>query len=415
MAANTRLEDEDGLFDLELHDDAESSHVSETPPVSLPSDALCLIFQSGHPPDWAVWATISREASYAVESIRSACRSLSLPSVAALGALRPTLSRLRGLRHLLLPGSASTPGALLSDDGLAVLAEELPLLEELELPSQTQLTNKGIRRAALFFADSLRSIDITCCNLIGYGAVEHLRQTCHRLETIRRLPAWMVGWALTPDGERHTYYADGSFSFDRDEESRGWVAQLRLMEEGCVETRLVYIDIDATGPASHNGRVGVLVRPEGGREDAAAATAVVAGAATPSTLEALVLQSLRVPEPPYVWPRMGEESLPATGQTRQFRKLCGGVMISRLELHLLPPDEQNPPAELVAQLTAFCDEHPVRRREYERRALRSMVDRRKGGERVASVMSMLAAALSPPEPSLPHSGGESAASPSSGT
>ena len=60
----------------------------------------------------------------------------------------------------------------------------------------------------------------------------------------------------------HTYYPDGSFSFDRQEESTGWVAQ--LIDHGTyLENRLVYVDVgEVWGQRSwaHNGRVGVLLQ-----------------------------------------------------------------------------------------------------------------------------------------------------------
>lgn len=62
----------------------------------------------------------------------------------------------------------------------------------------------------------------------------------------------------------HAYYSDGSFQFDRSEESHGWVAQ--LVDRGTyIENRLIYVDVgedNAWGESSwaHNGRVGVLLR-----------------------------------------------------------------------------------------------------------------------------------------------------------
>ena len=181
-----------------------------------------------------------------------------------------------------------------------------------------------------------------------------------------------------------------------------------------VETRLVYVDDpdEVYGPQAHNGRVGVLIRDTCAPASSASARASARVSDAPSARELLVVQSHYVPEPPPAFPDVDAACLPALSETRHLRKVEGGVMITRLLLDMLPPDQHNPPAALLDQLSRFCDEHPVRRREYERRALRSMVDGRRHaqGERVASVLNLLASALSPPSASPTPSGSPGPAS-----
>ena len=217
---------EGGVFDLELEEEARAAQCP-----SLPADLWIHVFRHGSPCDWAGWAAVSNEVHCAIRTLRASCEALSVTSLRALcgpseEALRASLSSLNKLTHLQLPGGHE-PGSLLSDAQLVVLAEALVVLQVLELPRQRQLTNRGLRCAAPAFSASLRALDLTYCSLVGYSALVHLRQHCPDLATIRRLPAWLVGSTTTPEGERHTYYVDGSFEFDRDDESRGWVAQLR--------------------------------------------------------------------------------------------------------------------------------------------------------------------------------------------
>jgi len=72
-------------------------------------------------------------------------------------------------------------------------------------------------------------------------------------------------------------------------------------------------------------------------------------------------------------------------------------MCSRLRIIPLLPAEPSPPAELTAKLVAFCEQFATQRREFERRALKSMLaPRQTGDERMAAVLQRLNAALSPP-------------------
>mmetsp|Transcript_52816 Transcript_52816/g.136771 ORF Transcript_52816/g.136771 Transcript_52816/m.136771 type:complete len:254 (+) Transcript_52816:2321-3082(+) len=113
----------------------------------------------------------------------------------------------------------------------------------------------------------------------------------------------------------------------------------------------------------------------------------------------LVVQSMRVPEPPADFPELAPEHVPCVGATRQLRKVAGGVLCSHLLLHPLSAAEQAPPDELASSLAGFCAQYPVQRREYERRALQSIVAPRLQGDlRIQQLLMRLGNAISPPAP-----------------
>merc|ERR1719446_1162538 len=98
----------------------------------------------------------------------------------------------------------------------------------------------------------LREVDVTFCRGTTYAMTLALRRLLPNLKLIRRMPVWMTGQNLTPfaDGkekEKHTYWADGSFSFTRSGESRGFVHQLQEGESGVVREALQYINYDSEG------------------------------------------------------------------------------------------------------------------------------------------------------------------------
>lgn len=380
---------------------------SASQPPALPADLLCQIFQHATVRQWATLARISVESLNAVRLLRASCRmveSHNLSDLApSLHSMRLALAPLRMLTTLRLPAAIADHTSHITDEHLFVLSEQLPCLEVLDLRNQPQVTNRGVRQLASSsssLAATLVEVDLTACPLVGYSIVQQLHARCPRLRLVRRLPAWLVGWTTTCNGEKHTYYADGSFEFTRDTEARGWVAQCRVDEQtGDVETRLIYIDDPEGlwGPQAHNGRVGVLIRrvhPHADKNFDEHALPSRPLEPTDSE-EALVVQSLRVPEPPPAFPTLASSSLPGRGSTRFFRKVDGGVMCSRLCINH-GAQEERPPIELQRQLSHFCVEFASQRRDFERRALKSILVRQTADERIAAVMSRLTHALSPP-------------------
>ena len=76
---------------------------------------------------------------------------------------------------------------------------------------------------------TLRYIDITECSCISFYATILLREQLHHPELIiRRIPKWMEGHydTMYPNDGIHTYYADGTFLYDRSSSNCGYVCDL---------------------------------------------------------------------------------------------------------------------------------------------------------------------------------------------
>ncbi|KAG8458478.1 hypothetical protein KFE25_004356 [Diacronema lutheri] len=144
----------------------------------------------------------------------------------------PLLPRFAALRTLALVGHAT-------DALLAGLADvEQPSLAELDVSQSAALTDAGVLALLAQTAGRhagpwrrLRVLDLTFCSRTTYGLVIELRARFDaRPLVVRRLPSWLQGMFITPWGESHTYFADGSFTFDRTVQAAGyvrWLAQVR--------------------------------------------------------------------------------------------------------------------------------------------------------------------------------------------
>ncbi len=92
----------------------------------------------------------------------------------------------------------------------------------------------------------------------------------------------------------HTYYPCGTFSFSRQVESEGWVAQLKDCG-GYLEDRLVFVNLPHTPQFNYNGCIGVPLKR----------LHSVGGGGNSSDTHperVLVLQNLYGYEPPRAWP-----------------------------------------------------------------------------------------------------------------
>ena len=121
--------------------------------------------------------------------------------------------------------------------------------------------------------------------------------------------------------------------------------------------------------------------------------------------EILVVQSTRLPEPPASFPQLPTSAIPPLGTRVRGSRIVvqdtvrgltiarypyRGLSIARLALHPLPPSQQLPPKHVAQKMRAFCCVYHVdARREYERRALKSMGEAKRGAERFAAVMRAL--------------------------
>ena len=135
----------------------------------------------------------------------------------------------------------------------------------------------------------------------------------------------------------HTYYPCGAFSFSRQVESEGWVAQLKDCG-GYLEDRLVFVNLPHTPQFNYNGCIGVLLKRlhsvgGGGNSSDAHPERV------------LVLQNLYGYEPPRAWPPLPQ--LPAAGIS--LNQNDASVMASTMVARRLQP------ADLLQRLLRFCE------------------------------------------------------------
>mmetsp|Transcript_2466 Transcript_2466/g.3878 ORF Transcript_2466/g.3878 Transcript_2466/m.3878 type:complete len:540 (-) Transcript_2466:927-2546(-) len=132
--------------------------------------------------------------------------------------------------------------------------ELLPNLQTISMIQSHQITDQGLYHLSLgsYRAQHLQYIDITLCRNTTYAGTFPLRDNLTHLKVLRRQPKWLDGIFLTPFGkpplnptedepeeedlyydvhqadriEKHIYYADGTFQFERETQSAGFVADL---------------------------------------------------------------------------------------------------------------------------------------------------------------------------------------------
>ena len=313
-----------------------SSPVTSCSLLDLGTDILPRVILSCSHVDWARLAPVCRALRAHVAHARAAC-SHAEPSTLQLTLpilYRPlgqgVLSCVLGLQSLVLSGQAGIDDAQLQS--LTVLQQ----LNSLDVAA-TDITSRGLR--SLHSLQRLAELDITFCPIVSYAAVLDLRQHCPNLKLIRRQPKWLDGHFETPWGEVHSYYPCGAFSFSRDVESKGWVAQLKNCGE-YLEDRLIFVDQHRQQPNdfTYNGRIGVLLKR--------------LHSCHGEQHQVLVLQSLDNYEPPSTWPPLRLQ--PAPGRT--INDDDAGVMVSTMVVRPLEPGCTEPPADLQARLRLFCDE-----------------------------------------------------------
>lgn len=130
-------------------------------------------------------------------------------------------------------------------DEFLVLMAEHDLFENLQCISMIrshQVTDQGLLYLSMgeHRSQTLREIDITFCRNTTYSGTFPLRDRLTNLKLIRRQPKWLDGRFHTPFGdaptgssddvEVHTYWPDGTFEFNRDTQSSGFVCDLQEWE-----------------------------------------------------------------------------------------------------------------------------------------------------------------------------------------
>jgi hypothetical protein len=225
--------------------------------------------------------------------------------------------------------------------------ELLPELRHLSMVGSVGVDDEGLRAIAQGEArrENLRSIDITFCQNTSYQVTLWLRENLPNLSLIRRQPEWMDGRFETPfenDGI-HTYYADGSFSYERQEWSKGWIVRVQPWEisKPChVSTKLQF---SKTGPLlglpthfEYIYRPGVSLLRLPPEDD---------------TRTVLVAQCMNGILPPRNYPKEEHKTLPV-GVSHVENDSNGGqqIMITRLRIYPFTENEScMPPAGLVEE------------------------------------------------------------------
>jgi len=278
----------------------------------------------------------------------------------------PCLSRLSSLRTLEISGVA--------EDKLVIrLAELLESLTSLVCVGSPRLTDAGLvglSKALEPHSSALREVDLTFCHNTTYGATLRLRKELPLLELVRRQPRCFDGRFVTPFGgstvEAHTYYADASFTFTRQSQSRGYVRFLTQHENGFYTDSLQYSNFGEQHglPAfcKYLYRPGVALRQCADLEEPGPHGSI---------RNVLVAQALSGFRAPGEWPPVPDEGVPL-GESVFIT--AGGVplprglgmeeardrgatgMVSRMEV--IPLEASMPPLDgpLVKEIEAFQQE-----------------------------------------------------------
>ena len=130
----------------------------------------------------------------------------------------------------------------------------LPKLEVLKMSSsyhvsEVALMNLTTTDGSGRIRNNLQELDVTFCSNITYNAVIQFRVLLPKC-LLRRLPQWMCGHTKTPFGENgrdevHTYWPDGTFSYNRDHQSKGFVIRVDILSsQDHVSEKLQFIDLN---------------------------------------------------------------------------------------------------------------------------------------------------------------------------
>ena len=254
----------------------------------------------------------------------------------------------------------------------------LPKLKHIGMRRSPEVTDQGLRHLSMHGGRGIETVDITFCAGTTYAGTFCLRD-CLRdsLRLLRRQPAWLDGKFHTPfrdgageegEGEVHTYYADGSFSFNRARQSRGFVSALSDWDDDdddgrYLAVKLQYSNFDplpgwaAWSAYSYRPGVCLLRLPDDFLEGGESVRSVLVG------------QDLRNLRPHNIRHVMDTEQMAsmATGTTAHFTKdpdgayeRCehdqppdDGIMVTRMRVY--PLDSLMPPEEIVKECRAACE------------------------------------------------------------
>lgn len=254
---------------------------------------------------------------------------------------------------------------------LQLIAEQslFPNLKHVSMQASC-ITDEGLRWLAMHNGSGLETIDITFCKQTSYAGTFVLRNRFRStLRLLRRQPAWLDGKFHTPfnedsdEAEVHTYYADGSFSFTRDNQSRGFVLRLVEWDESgdYLADKLQYSNFEPLVGwptwTTYSYRPGVCLfrLPDNAVEESGEVIRTV-----------LVGQNLRGLRPPRIRHLMEQQASMEIGTSSYFvkdeegtlvrsetRPASGGIMISRMRVY--PLDSVMPPDDLVEECRLACE------------------------------------------------------------
>ena len=130
----------------------------------------------------------------------------------------------------------------------------MPELEKLQISESYYVTEDALlnligKDGSGRVRSALREVDVTFCSNITYSAVIQFRALLPNC-LLRRLPDWLCGHTHTPFGdgtdEVHTYWPDGTFSYNREQQSEGFVMRIDMLgsDPNHVSNKLQFIDFD---------------------------------------------------------------------------------------------------------------------------------------------------------------------------
>lgn len=257
---------------------------------------------------------------------------------------------------------------------LGIIAKNrlFPHLKHVNMQRSVDVTDRGLEWLSQHTAaedGGIETIDISFCGQTTYKGTFCIRDRLSKsLKVLRRQPKWLDGKFHTPFSENsetvevHTYYADGAFSFNRDNQSRGFVSELQEWDPSgdYLADKLQYTNFEPLlgwptwTTYSYRPGVCLLKLPDHKHENGELIRSVLVG------------QNLRGLRPPKIGDLMRETASDlAIGTSTYFqqeddeiirvetRPPSGGMMISKMRVYSL--DSLMPPDDLVQDCRTACD------------------------------------------------------------
>jgi len=315
----------------------EDNHHQNNITVMLP-DALV-----AHALEWLPFSDRRRYFSCSHALVRS-CRDYESLLQSLVLSRPPPLSVLENLTNL----HTLNMGEWATDDFLRNLSSitAAPNLKHLFMTRSMHITDAGLEFLTRnpLRCQTLETIDITYCRNTTYAGTFPLRDKLTALKLLRRQPQWMDGTYETPfeNDSLHTYWADGTFYFLRDNLKSGYVCDYFLWDstnENRVGDKLQYNNLDLAEVLPVEFRQ--VFRPG------------VSLLRLPQEQAVLVAQTLRGMYPPKDYPTLEQKDLVPMGESI-YLDVVGNVtndeemrhtMLSRIPMR--PLESLMPPWDIV--------------------------------------------------------------------